>query len=356
MISSHNDWDTLEECFVGIADDVHHPPMDSSVMSFSYAGYDPNEVKDLKGRYPQWILDEANEDLDNLAKTLEREGVIVHRPEPTNISAEFSTPDWKSHGWYNYCPRDLLLPLDNLIIDCPSAMRSRYFETMAYRSYLMGQMEEGVKWITAPKPRLLESLYTFEDLTQPTITDDEIIFDAANIVRLGKDLLFQVSNSGSKKGAMWLRTILEPLGYRVHLAEGFYAYTHFDSTVVPLREGLVLFNGARLNENHYPSIFKNWDKIFFDDVVDIGSVLPNGVSPCSPYIGLNLLMVNPILAIVDENQIELRRQLFRKGIDSIGLKMRHARSLSGGFHCVTLDVKRNGELQDYGLHNVSSSS
>ena len=354
MISSHNDWDVLEECFVGIADDVHHPPMDPSVMSFSYAGYDPDEVKDLKGRYPQWIIDEANEDLDNLANELEKFGVKVHRPEPTNISQTFSTPDWQSHGWYNYCPRDLLLPLDNLVIDCPSAMRSRYFETMAYRSYLLDQMEEGVKWITAPKPRLLDSLYTFEDLTQPTINDHEIIFDAANIVRLGNDLLYQVSNSGSKKGAKWLKTILEPLGYRIHLAEGFYAYTHFDSTVVPLREGLVLFNGARLTRDHYPSIFKNWNKIFFEDIVDIGSSLPNGVSPCSPYIGLNLLMVNPWLAIVDENQDNLRFELMKHNIESIALKMRHARSLSGGFHCVTLDVKRKGERQDYGLHSSNS--
>ena len=233
-------------------------------------------------------------------------------------------------------------------------MRSRYFETMAYRSYLLDQMEEGVKWITAPKPRLLDSLYTFEDLTQPTINDDEIIFDAANIVRLGNDLLYQVSNSGSKKGAKWLKTILEPLGYRIHLAEGFYAYTHFDSTVVPLREGLVLFNGARLTRDHYPSIFKNWNKIFFEDIVDIGSSLPNGVSPCSPYIGLNLLMVNPWLAIVDENQDNLRFELMKHNIESIALKMRHARSLSGGFHCVTLDVKRKGERQDYGLHSSNS--
>lgn len=350
MIRSHNDWDPLIGCFVGIADDVHHPPMDPSVMSFSYAGYDPEEVADLKGRYPQWIIDEANQDLDNLAHVLQGEGVFVLRPDKTDLSKPFSTPDWQSHGWYNYCPRDLLLPLDNLIIECPSAMRSRYFETMAYREYLLEQMEKGVQWISAPKPRLLDSLYTFEDLTQPTITDDEIIFDAANIVRLGNDLLYQVSNSGSKKGAKWLKTILEPMGYRIHLAEGFYAYTHFDSTVVPLREGLVLFNGARLREDHYPSIFKTWDKIFFEDIIDIGSSLPNGVSPCSPYIGLNLLMVNPRLAIVDANQEELRKVLNNHDIESIACDMRHARTLSGGFHCVTLDIHRAGERGDYGLY------
>ena len=39
-------------------------------MSFSYAGYDYEKVKDLKGPYPQWIIDEANEDLNNLSLQL----------------------------------------------------------------------------------------------------------------------------------------------------------------------------------------------------------------------------------------------------------------------------------------------
>ena len=117
MISSHNDWSQLKECFVGIADNMVHPKMDLSVMSFSYAGYDFEEVKDLKGAYPQWIIDEANEDLNNLSLQLEKLDVKVRRPEKTKHSNIFSSPDWQSTGWYNYCPRDLLLPLDSLIID-----------------------------------------------------------------------------------------------------------------------------------------------------------------------------------------------------------------------------------------------
>tara|TARA_Y100000004_G_scaffold162522_1_gene191335 strand:- start:32 stop:1078 length:1047 start_codon:yes stop_codon:yes gene_type:complete len=347
MINSHNDWDQLRECFVGIADNMVHPKMDESVMSFSYAGYDRKEVSDLRGPYPKWIIDEANEDLNKLADCLIKLDIKVRRPSITNHSKTFSTPDWDSTGWYNYCPRDLLLPLDNLIIDCPSAMRSRYFETFAYRDFLYEQFEEGAQWISAPKPKLLDSLFTFEDLTKPTITDEEIIFDAANIVRLGNDLLYQVSNSGSLKGAKWLESIVNPLGYKVHLAEGFYAYTHFDSTVIPLKPGLVLFNGARLNKNHYPKLFEKWDKIFFDDIIDIGSSLPNGVSPCSPYIGLNLLSINEELVIVDVNQEPLRKKLSEHGIDSIGMNMRHARTISGGFHCVTLDTLREGKRESY---------
>ncbi len=53
------------------------------------------------------------------------------------------------------------------------------------------------------------------------------------------------------------------------------------------------------------------------------------------------------LVIWDENQHELRKVLDKHGIESIGLPMRQARTLSGGFHCVTLDTKRKGTREDY---------
>ena len=119
--------------------------------------------------------------------------------------------------------------------------------------------------------------------------------------------------------------------------------------MIPLRPGLVLFNGDRIRPDFYPSIFKSWDKIFFpgDKVVDIGTNLPNNVSPCSKYIGLNFMSVNEKLVICDENQEALRKELDKHGIESIALPMRQARTLSGGFHCVTLDTKRKGTLESY---------
>ena len=55
---------------------------------------------------------------------------------------------------------------------------------------------------------------------------------------------------------------------------------------------------------------------------------------------MNLLSINEELVIVDENQTELIKTLLRYGIESIPMPMRHARTLGGGFHCVTLDLKR----------------
>ena len=349
IVSSHNDWDPLEECFVGIATNAQFPKIDKSTHAFIFSTETYEDIKGLAGPIDQRIIDEANEDLDMLATTLEKLGVKVRRPNVLDHSKSFSTPDWTTTGWQTYSCRDLLLPLDNLIIDGASPHRSRYFESTSYRNFLYEVMQNGTEWITAPKPRLLDDLYQLENMADPTVLNKEIIFDAPNIVRLGNDLLYQVSNTGTKLGAQWLKTILEPRGYRLHVAERFYSFAHFDSTVIPLRPGLVLLNGARLSKDHYPPLFKDWDKIFFpaDKIVDIESQLPNNISTTSPYIGLNLLSVNENLVICDVNQTHLRKQLDAYGIESIGLEMRHARILAGGFHCVTLDTKRKGTRQDY---------
>ena len=346
LVCSHNDWDPLEEIIVGRADHARIPTVDRSTMAFSYADRSPEEIKPLEGPYAQNIIAEANEDLDNLAATLSKLGVTVKRPEPLDHSRKFSTPDWESTGWYSYCPRDLLLPLDGMIIECPSGMRARYFETRIFEKILYEYFQGGTKWIAAPKPRLPDETYTFDDLQQPTLKNTEIIFDAPNVLRLGRDLLYQVSNSGNKLGAQWLQTLLGDR-YRVHVAEHLYSYAHLDSTIIPLRPGLVLLNASRVTPKNCPALFRNWEKIYFDDVVAIPSELPGGISPCSPYIGLNLLSVSEKLVIVDENQEPLRKVLAKYGIESIALKMRHSRTLSGGFHCVTLDTRRKGELAEY---------
>ena len=45
--------------------------------------------------------------------------------------------------------------------------------------------------------------------------------------------------------------------------------------------------------------------------------------------------------------LPLIKELEGHGVEVLPLKMRHARNLSGGFHCVTVDVRRKGQLEDY---------
>jgi len=87
-INTHNHWDPIEEIFVGIADNAMLPTMNRSVRSFSYADYDPESIKDLQGPVDQKIIVEANEDLDNLAKTLIDLDITVRRPKVMDHSIE----------------------------------------------------------------------------------------------------------------------------------------------------------------------------------------------------------------------------------------------------------------------------
>lgn len=345
-VNTHNHWDPLEEVIVGHA---HHSrvSMDISTRSFSYAPYSIKEIEHMEGPYPSWVIEEANEDADGLADTLKKMGVIVHRPKKIDHNKEFSTPDWKSQGWYSWCPRDVVLPLGDMLIETPSPTRARYFETRLYEDIFYEAFDDGALWFAAPKPRLLDDNYQFDNIDgKPTLKDLEILFDAPNIVKVGKDLLYQISNSGNIKGFRWLKRLLEPMGYRLHYSE-VYSYAHFDSTIIPLRPGLVLLNSTRVNPDNCPAIFEKWDKIYFEDCVVQGSKVDDYISPCSPYIGMNILSVNPSTIICDSAQVPLMKELEKYNIDCVPIQFRHGMTLAGGLHCATLDLRRNGNLEDY---------
>lgn len=347
IVNTHNDWDPLEEIIVGHA---HHArvTLDRSQHSFSYADKTWNEIKGMEGPLPEWVIEEANEDIQGLVDVLESMHVKVHRPKIIDWNQEFSTLDWKSKGWHSWCPRDLILPLGDMLIETPSPTRSRYFETKLYDDILYEAFEDGALWLSAPKPRLLDDLYDIESDVKgrSTLLDKEICFDAPNIVRVGRDLLYQVSNSGNMKGFQWLKRLLEPLGYRLHYSE-LYSYAHFDSTIIPLRPGLVLLNSSRVTPDNCPEIFKKWDKIYFEDCVTPRYKIPGYHSPCSPYIGMNILSVDENTIICDSAQEPLMRELEKHNITSIPVKFRHAMTLAGGIHCATLDLRRKGALESY---------
>ena len=153
------------------------------------------------------------------------------------------------------------------MIETPSACRSRLFETRAYHDIYLEAVRDGVEWIAAPKPILQDETFQFEDIDgKPSLRNLEPIFDAPNCVRLGKDILFQISNTGNHLGMQWLKNTLEPRGYRIHAAEHIYSFAHMDSTIVPLAPGKVLLNSTRVNPDNCPKVFEKWDKIYFEDV------------------------------------------------------------------------------------------
>lgn len=342
LVQIHNEWDPLEEVIVGRAENAQVARADRSLHAVEYADLDsPNKIP--AGRYPQKVIDETVEDLEELVAALQKLGVIVRRPEITDHSTSFKTPDWESDGQYNYCPRDLFVTVGTSIIESPMTLRARQFETNSFKDILLDYLKSGSRWISAPRPRLLDSMYDLSPARAIAIGEYEPVFDAANVLRVGRDIFYLVSDTGNKIGAMWLQQALGS-EYRVHAYEGVYSGSHVDTTITLLRPGLVLVNPTRVNPSNLPSMFKNWKVLEVPEVVDIGAT---GRGYASPWIGMNFIMVNPSLAIVDRSQLPIIKLLEKHEIDVLPLSLRHARTMGGGFHCVTIDVRRKGKLESY---------
>ena len=345
VVWSCNEWDQLEEVIVGNPLRARYPTPD---LSTRLTEFPDRSLEDIpRGPFPQQVIEETEEDLNAFVAVLEGLGVTVRRPETWPHEARFSTINWEAEGYYNYCPRDVMMVIGDQIIETPNVMRSRAQETFSYRTMLVDYLRSGAKWYSAPKPMLLDSLFDV-DLKKPTPRNDEPAFDAANVLRLGQDLIYLVSSTGNELGGRWLQTILGD-AYRVHFLSDVYYGSHIDSTLVALRPGLVLCNPGRLNDDSLPEILKQWDVIYSPPMENTGRYDAEYLSRSigSNWIDMNLFSINPNLVVVDRDQTALITLLEKQGLEVIPLKLRHSKMLGGGFHCITLDVRRAGTLQRY---------
>lgn len=343
LVNVHNEWDPLEEMIVGIPDFAQVPTPGPDLFAVEYHEHHASPEQIPSGPYEQRVIEETREDLEQLVSLLQSLGVVVRRPELTEHARQFGSPEWSSDGEFNYCPRDVLLPIGDTVIETPMPLRSRYFEPLAYKDLLIEYFDSGAGWISAPKPRLRDETWNLPG-QGPALANIEPLFDAANVVRAGRDIIYLVSCSGNRKGGEWLQRALGK-DYRVHLLEGVYEGTHIDTTVTLLRPGLVMLNPSRIKPDQIPEPFRNWDILWAPEMVDTGTTWP--YPRASIWSGMNFFMVNPTLAVVNGAQRPLIDLLATKGIECATVPLRHCRTLSGGLHCVTLDVRRKGTLEDY---------
>ncbi len=388
-INSHNEWDKLIEVIVGTAE--------GTTATLSWMRPEPISEKIMekalelsKKASPKWFYDEVEEDLEGLSGALADLGVKVLRPTPFDYSQMYSTPFWTTNSNNVYNTRDLNLVVGNTVIETPSYLASRYYETTAMYDIWYEYFKEGFRWIAGPKPMLnyQVKLPYFRDEEERVLTDEdkkhieltggrleklhklserEILFEAANTLRMGKDLLYLLSSSGNLNGAKWLQGVLGS-DYKVHITSDIYRSSHIDSTAMCLKPGLVLLNSTRVNDKNCPKIFDNWDKIYFEDVAptseeelkiqkELRDPIGNEIEALgfetnlhdmsSPWVGMNFLSVDQATVVVDERQANLIKLLEKHKFTVVPVQMRHIYTQGGGIHCATLDTVRESKLENY---------
>jgi len=360
-LNSYNEWDTLKEIIIGRpnarANLVFKKPVSKKVMEQAeQLAYDA---------YPQKMLDEVNEDTEGLCDILKEFGVKIYRPKVSDIHQVFTTPYFSASTDHVFAPRDLFLVVGDTIIETPSSEKHRYFEAQAYYDIMYHYFTQGSRWIAGPKPEL-KGKYSYCKYKNKKIVPPEkqILFEAANIVRMGKDLLYLVSSSGNQSGAKWLQNVLGAQ-YMVHTTDRIYHGSHIDTTVICLGKKLVLLNASRVNRNNCPPIFNKWEKIWFNKITPYpheilnlhknvrlkiyNKLLKLGFQSNlnnihSEWVGINLLSLDPKTVIVDKTQTYLIKTLKKKGITCIPIRFRYS-YIMGGIHCCTLDTVRNSTLE-----------
>jgi glycine amidinotransferase len=171
------------------------------------------------------------------------------------------------------CPRDLLLTLGNEVIEATMSWRSRFFEYRPYRGVLNEYYKRDpcMLWTCAPKPLMADSLYRHDypqdygeenkRLVREHVyltSEMEPVFDAADVMRFGKDVFVHMGFTTNNGGFEWLRRHCASRGMRahqLHFPDDLCPF-HCDATFVPLRPYLAMENPSRPMEPSERKIFE----------------------------------------------------------------------------------------------------
>ena len=383
MLNSFDEWSPLREVVLGSA--VNYTSHDRE-LSFDLFFYDqlsdrssyyadmyyprlspPSPDREVKGpsrssTIKKRYIEELNEDVENMAATFKSLSVVVHRPLQLDRPMEVRTPAWAAAVVPPLNIRDNTLILGDEIIETPPQIRSRYFETQFLTPIFAEYFRKGAKWTVMPRPLMTDASFdpsyarqspggsvqhVSDPQPSPYDVGYEMMFDGAQCLRLGRDLLVNVATENHALGCDWLERHLAGR-FRIHRVYRL-ADNHIDSMVLALRPGLLLVRTPQIAEC-LPRPLRAWDAIFPPEPEEdnFPRYDHDDLVLTSPYIDLNVLSIDPDTVMVNEACPELMRVLEKRGLTVVPIRHRHRRLFGGGLHCFTLDTVREGSKpEDY---------
>ena len=361
VVNSWNEWDKLKHVIVGVADSANVPPMEPALEPKISAD---SGMKDFHGPRSNESIKKANAQLNNFVEILESFNIKVDRPSAIDFTKNIETPDWQNNGMFDCMPpRDVILTVGNEMLEAPMSYRCRWFEYLAYRPLIERYYNEdtNMRWEAAPKPRLTNNSYKknylYNGITDEErhkkiqnrdfiLTEEEPLFDAAEILRFGKDLFYHNNFTSNIKGLNWLRRHFP--NHRIHQLNlpGDLIPTHIDACFTPIKPGVMLINPNRKLSNDQRNIFENnkWK------IIEAEPSIHNSPPPMcysSIWLSMNVLILNPKTICVEASEIKMIKQMEGLGMEVIPIPFRDAYAFGGSLHCATTDVYREGECEDY---------
>ena len=375
---SYNSWDPLKKVLLG-----------STLPKGFFADFPDPKVGDAMTK----VNEETREDLNNLQSVFESKGIKVYRmPEECvvknrrfNSVAEFID----THG---YIPKPFNAPRDDQIIFGEHMITGT---SDAVHRIFHGTQEDKHNIFKQHAPWAgCDDLIDIADPTQElniieAVGKPNFTMSWPSIMRAGKDIIIDIHdfNGPTKQLAEnWVARFNEKFGYKFRINTTTMG-GHTDAVMALIKPGLIL---SHVNVNKYEETFPGWDIIKIQRahndhtsawnefrISEKDKWRGNKLNPVADYwiagqehnVALNKfidLYMHPSVGSCFETNFDvncvsidadtvvasgpskvLEDKLGHHNVDVITSNMRHRFFWDCGLHCATVDLYREGEMEDY---------
>lgn len=389
-INSWDEFQPLEAVVVG-----------STYDSSFFDGVKNTKIKDVFKK----IVDQTTEDIDYFKSQMQAHNIKVFQATPKELGYHDSILDYADvNGKIGHTSenptivRDTLIPIhplqvrdDSVVMGEKILITDRTFEVQGYvdkfREWFgedqvdlniyngnlrFRQTEENFKNFIKTKALGVD----FDSLDNNTKNDllnkySMAGFCSPNITRLGKTCFVDLHQT--EDALPYLKDHYPNFAYKDIVLGG-----HNDGIFCILKPGTVIAGPWFKEQEH---VLDGWKINYFDDpgwdhvrswnklkkqnkgkwwvpgeennyefTEFVESVLPNWTGFVEETIfDLNCLIIDDRHAVVNSNNKELYSILEKNGFEPIYCPLRHRFFWDGGWHCLTLDVRRRGGQNDYGI-------
>ncbi|KAI1965950.1 hypothetical protein LOZ58_000851 [Ophidiomyces ophidiicola] len=340
LVCAEDEWSPLQSVIVGRAEHSAFPSEPEHMIKATMPDEHQHQFKP-SNPFPAEILEKAQQELDNFACILEREGIRVYRPNEVN---------WlKIGGYTGSMARDSLMTVGNTVIEAPFAWGCRRHEVeLAFGDILASLVEDGSsRVIRAPNHMGRDTLY--DDVNSCdnngahtwAINNSRPAFDTADFMRFGKVIIGQLSNVTNMKGVEYLRSVI-PEGYSVEVLNTNDPHAmHIDATILPLRNKLMVYHPERVDEKtlRQHAVFTDWELYAYPFSPENKEGPPLYMT--SPWLVLNALSLDERRIMVEAKDTVFAEWVKEKfNMEPIMCPFQHVNAIGGSFHCATVDLVR----------------
>ena len=287
------------------------------------------------------IFQETQENLNSIAKIYQSNGIKVNRPKiEKSFSKKIETPFFGTKGIRNpLSPRDTFIMLGSTLLETAGYRADMMFEYVYYKNLFTQHWSTNKHlWIKMPSPMYNEEL-----------PSSEPIIDAAQILRLGDHLIVSENGAVNNLGIKWLEQHFQEFNI---IKAGKHIQGHIDAQIKIIKPGLII---TPHNKENLPDCFKKWDIITPNDVLHekaiTDGILFRDDDVQNTFPSCSIISLNETTVFLYEHYKNSHKDFVNKlesyGIDIIFVPFKHQHWFNQGLTCLTLELDREGDKQNY---------